>query len=252
MPDRPRRWTQAAELRERDPAGLRRARPGRRWRATARRWWQFQDAGAVVVRLRQQPAHRGEDRRLRARLRLPRLRARLRAAAVLPRHRPLPLGGAVAATPTTSPPPTPRCASCSPTTRGCSAGSTRPRQRIAFQGLPARICWIGYGDRHRAGLRFNELVRSGEVHGADRDRARPPRLAAPSRRRTARPSRCATAPTRSPTGRILNAMLNVGSGAAWVAVHHGGGVGIGRSIHSRRAGRRRRHRRRGAARSSAC
>ena len=49
-------------------------------------------------------------------------------------------------------------------------------ERIAFQGLPARICWVGYGERHRLGLRFNEMVRSGELKGADRDRARPPRL----------------------------------------------------------------------------
>ncbi len=105
------------------------------------------------------------------------------------------------------------------------------RQRIAFQGLPARICWIGYGDRHRAGLRFNELVRSGEVSAPiviGRDHLDSGSVASPYRETEAmRDGSDAIA-----DWPLLNAMLNVASGAAWVALHHGGGVGIGRSIHS--------------------
>ena len=75
------------------------------------------------------------------------------------------------------------------------------RERIAFQGLPARICWVGLRDRHRLGLAFNEMVANGRAEAPDRDRPRPPRLRARSPRPTARPRRCRTAPTRSPTGR---------------------------------------------------
>jgi urocanate hydratase len=104
-------------------------------------------------------------------------------------------------------------------------------ERIAFQGLPARICWLGYGDRHRAGLRFNELVRSGEVSAPiviGRDHLDSGSVASPYRETEAMQDG-SDAIADWP---ILNAMLNVASGAAWVAVHHGGGVGIGRSIHS--------------------
>jgi urocanate hydratase len=105
------------------------------------------------------------------------------------------------------------------------------QQRIAFQGLPARICWIGYGDRHRAGMRFNELVRSGEVTAPiviGRDHLDSGSVASPYRETEAmRDGSDAIA-----DWPLLNAMLNVSSGAAWVALHHGGGVGIGRSIHS--------------------
>jgi urocanate hydratase len=105
------------------------------------------------------------------------------------------------------------------------------RQRIAFQGLPARICWIGYGDRHRAGMRFNELVRAGEVKAPiviGRDHLDSGSVASPYREtESMRDGSDAIA-----DWPLLNAMLNVASGAAWVALHHGGGVGIGRSIHS--------------------
>jgi urocanate hydratase len=105
------------------------------------------------------------------------------------------------------------------------------KERIAFQGLPARICWLGYGERHRAGLRINELVRSGEVSAPiviGRDHLDSGSVASPYRE---------TEGMRDGSDAIadwplLNAMLNVSSGAAWVALHHGGGVGIGRSIHS--------------------
>jgi len=107
----------------------------------------------------------------------------------------------------------------------------RAAERIAFQGLPARICWLGYGERHRAGLRFNELVRSGEITAPiviGRDHLDGGSVASPYRETEAmRDGSDAIA-----DWPILNALLNTASGAAWVAVHHGGGVGIGRAIHA--------------------
>jgi urocanate hydratase len=105
------------------------------------------------------------------------------------------------------------------------------RKRIAFQGVPARICWIGYGERHRAGLMINDLVRSGEVTAPvviGRDHLDSGSVASPYRE-TESMKDGSDAIADWP---LLNAMLNVSSGAAWVALHHGGGVGIGRSIHS--------------------
>jgi urocanate hydratase len=103
--------------------------------------------------------------------------------------------------------------------------------RVAFQGLPARICWLGAGERHRAGLRFNELVRSGAVSAPiviGRDHLDSGSVASPYRETEAmRDGSDAIA-----DWPILNALLNTASGATWVAVHHGGGVGIGRSIHA--------------------
>jgi urocanate hydratase len=104
-------------------------------------------------------------------------------------------------------------------------------ERVAFQGLPARICWLGAGERHRAGLRFNELVRSGAVSAPiviGRDHLDSGSVASPYRETEAmRDGSDAIA-----DWPILNALLNTASGATWVAVHHGGGVGIGRSIHA--------------------
>jgi urocanate hydratase len=103
--------------------------------------------------------------------------------------------------------------------------------RVAFQGLPARICWLGAGERHRAGMRFNELVRSGAVFAPiviGRDHLDAGSVASPYRETEAmRDGSDAIA-----DWPILNALLNTASGATWVAVHHGGGVGIGRSIHA--------------------
>jgi urocanate hydratase len=104
-------------------------------------------------------------------------------------------------------------------------------ERVAFQGLPARICWLGAGERHVAGLRFNELVRSGAVRAPiviGRDHLDSGSVASPYRETEAmRDGSDAIA-----DWPILNALLNTASGATWVAVHHGGGVGIGRSIHA--------------------
>ena len=103
--------------------------------------------------------------------------------------------------------------------------------RIAFQGLPARICWLGYGDRARAGLAINELVRSGEVRAPvviGRDHLDSGSVASPYRETEAmRDGSDAIA-----DWPILNALCNVAAGATWVSVHHGGGVGIGNSIHA--------------------
>jgi len=102
---------------------------------------------------------------------------------------------------------------------------------VAFQGLPARICWLGYGDRARAGLAINELVRSGEVKAPiviGRDHLDSGSVASPYRETEAmRDGSDAIA-----DWPILNALLNVAAGATWVSVHHGGGVGIGNSIHA--------------------
>jgi len=104
-------------------------------------------------------------------------------------------------------------------------------ERVAFQGLPARICWLGYGERHRAGLRFNDLVSSGRV-GAPivigRDHLDCGSVASPYRETEAmRDGSDAIA-----DWPLLNALLSTASGASWVSLHHGGGVGIGRSIHA--------------------
>jgi urocanate hydratase len=103
--------------------------------------------------------------------------------------------------------------------------------RVAFQGLPARICWLGYGDRARAGLAINELVRSGAVTAPvviGRDHLDSGSVASPYRETEAmRDGSDAIA-----DWPILNALLNVAAGATWVSVHHGGGVGIGNSIHA--------------------
>jgi len=104
-------------------------------------------------------------------------------------------------------------------------------ERVAFQGLPARICWLGFGDRARAGLAINELVRSGEVKAPvviGRDHLDSGSVASPYRETEAmRDGSDAIA-----DWPILNALLNVAAGATWVSVHHGGGVGIGNSIHA--------------------
>ncbi|MGI4818396.1 MAG: urocanate hydratase [Janthinobacterium lividum] len=104
-------------------------------------------------------------------------------------------------------------------------------ERIAFQGLPARICWIGLGDRHRAGLMFNEMVKSGELSAPiviGRDHLDSGSVASPNRETEAMQDG-SDAVSDWP---LLNALLNTASGASWVSLHHGGGVGMGYSQHS--------------------
>ena len=104
-------------------------------------------------------------------------------------------------------------------------------ERVAFQGLPARICWVGYGERHRLGLRFNEMVKRGELKAPiviGRDHLDSGSVASPYRETEAMidgSDAIADWP-------LLNALVNTASGATWVSIHHGGGVGIGRSIHA--------------------
>jgi len=105
------------------------------------------------------------------------------------------------------------------------------QERIHFQGLPARICWLGYGERDKAGLAFNELVRRGEVKAPiviGRDHLDAGSVASPYRE-TERMRDGSDAIADWP---ILNALLNTASGASWVSFHHGGGVGIGYSQHA--------------------
>ncbi len=104
-------------------------------------------------------------------------------------------------------------------------------ERVAFQGLPARICWLGYSERHRLGLRFNEMVRSGELKAPiviGRDHLDSGSVASPYRE-TEDMLDGSDAIADWP---LLNGLVNTCSGATWVSVHHGGGVGIGRSIHA--------------------
>jgi urocanate hydratase len=105
------------------------------------------------------------------------------------------------------------------------------KERIQFQGLPARICWVGLGDRHRLGLAFNEMVRSGEVSAPiviGRDHLDSGSVASPNRETEAMLDG-SDAVSDWP---LLNALLNTASGATWVSLHHGGGVGMGFSQHS--------------------
>jgi urocanate hydratase len=105
------------------------------------------------------------------------------------------------------------------------------KERIAFQGLPARICWVGLGQRHRLGLAFNEMVRKGEVDAPiviGRDHLDSGSVASPNRETEAMLDG-SDAVSDWP---LLNALLNTASGATWVSIHHGGGVGIGYSQHA--------------------
>jgi urocanate hydratase len=108
---------------------------------------------------------------------------------------------------------------------------TMAEQRIAFQGLPARICWLGLGERHRAGLAFNEMVRKGELKAPiviGRDHLDAGSVASPNRE-TEQMRDGSDAVSDWP---LLNALLNTASGATWVSIHHGGGVGMGYSQHA--------------------
>jgi urocanate hydratase len=104
-------------------------------------------------------------------------------------------------------------------------------ERVAFQGLPARICWLGYGERDKAGVRFNDMVARGEVSAPiviGRDHLDSGSVASPYRETEA----MADGSDAIADWPLLNALVNTASGASWVSIHHGGGVGIGRSIHA--------------------
>jgi urocanate hydratase len=104
-------------------------------------------------------------------------------------------------------------------------------ERVAYQGLPARICWLGYGERHRLGMRFNDMVASGDLQAPiviGRDHLDTGSVASPYRETEA----MADGSDAIADWPLLNALVNTASGASWVSIHHGGGVGIGRSIHA--------------------
>ena len=118
-----------------------------------------------------------------------------------------------------------------PNDEGLRRWITRAKAQVAFQGLPARICWVGYGERHKLGLVFNELVRKGEVSAPiviGRDHLDSGSVASPNRETEAMKDG-SDAVSDWP---LLNAMSNVASGAHWVSLHHGGGVGMGFSQHA--------------------
>jgi urocanate hydratase len=104
-------------------------------------------------------------------------------------------------------------------------------ERVQFQGLPARICWLGYGDRAKAGAKFNEMVASGELKAPiviGRDHLDCGSVASPYRETEA----MLDGSDAIADWAILNALVNTASGATWVSFHHGGGVGMGRSLHA--------------------
>ena len=108
---------------------------------------------------------------------------------------------------------------------------TMAGERVHFQGLPARICWLGYGERHLAGLKFNEMVASGELKAPvviGRDHLDCGSVASPYRETEA----MLDGSDAIADWALLNALVNTASGASWVSIHHGGGVGMGRSIHA--------------------
>ena len=135
-----------------------------------------QGGGRGRLRLRQQHPRRGAEGGRRRRLRHPRLRARVHPPAVLRGQGPVPLGRALGRSRGHRAPPTTPCSSTFPDDAALARWITLARERVKPQGLPARICWLGYGERAKLGRVFNELVRSGARQGADRDRPRPPRL----------------------------------------------------------------------------
>jgi urocanate hydratase len=118
-----------------------------------------------------------------------------------------------------------------PTNERLRTWITMAAERVHFQGLPARICWLGYGERHLAGLRFNEMVASGELKAPlvlGRDHLDCGSVASPYRETEA----MLDGSDAIADWALLNALVNTASGASWVSIHHGGGVGMGRSIHA--------------------
>jgi urocanate hydratase len=108
---------------------------------------------------------------------------------------------------------------------------TMAGERVQYQGLPARICWLGYGERHLAGLKFNEMVASGELKAPiviGRDHLDCGSVASPYRETES----MLDGSDAIADWAILNALVNTASGATWVSFHHGGGVGMGRSLHA--------------------
>ena len=185
------------------------------------------------VRLRQQPARGSGDRgdHARARVRVPGVRAGVRPADVLRRARGRSDGWRFRATRRTSRRPTARSPSCSPRTSGCIGGSTWPRSASRSRACRPGSAGSATGSVSKAGLRFNEMVASGELSAPiviGRDHLDSGSVASPYRETEAMKDG-SDAIADWP---ILNALVNTAAGAHWVSVHHGGGVGIGYSIHA--------------------
>jgi hypothetical protein len=195
-----------------------------------RRDGRFLERGRPHARLRQQHPAGGEGGGAGERLRLPGLRAGLYPPALLPGIGPF-RWVALSGDPEDIRKTDAAMKRLFPENTHLHRWLDMASERIAFQGLPARICWIGLGDRHRAGLMFNEMVALGRAEGPDRHRARPPR------RRLGRLPNRETEAMRDGSDAVsdwplLNALVNTASGATWVSLHHGGGVGMGFSQHA--------------------
>ena len=161
----------------------------------------------------------------------PGLRARLHPAAVLPRRRARSAGWRLSGDPEDIAKTDAKVKELLPDDKHLHHWLDMARERIKFQGLPARICWVGLGDRHRLGLAFNEMVASGELKAPiviGRDHLDSGSVASPNRE-TEGDADGSDAVSDWP---LLNALLNTASGATWVSLHHGGGVGMGFSQHA--------------------
>ena len=220
----------AEELRTARSRRVRAARRGTRWRRTARRWsgssTRAPRSSTTATACGPRRGWVASSGRSTTPASSPRTSARCSA-----RGRARSAGSRSRAIPRTSRRPIARCARSCPTMRTSLGGSISPEERVAFQGLPARICWLGYGERARVGQRFNEMVRSGEVSAPiviGRDHLDSGSVASPYRETEA----MADGSDAIADWPLLNALVNTASGASWVSIHHGGGVGIGRSIHA--------------------
>jgi urocanate hydratase len=196
-------------------------------------------------RLRQQHPPGREGRRRGRRFRLPRLRARVHAPALLRGQGPF-RWVALSGDPEDIYRTDAKVKELFPEDAHLHRWLDMARERIRFQGLPARICWLGLGQRHRAGLAFNEMVASGELKAPiviGRDHLDTGSVASPNRETEAMKDG-SDAVSDWP---LLNALLSTAGGATWVSIHHGGGVGMGYSQHAGRRHRLRRHAGRGEA-----
>ena len=221
----------ADALRARRSGGVQSPRDRRDGRATSRAMLRAAGARRGRVRLRQQHPRAGGQGRRRRRVRHSRAScpstsgrcsARARGRSAGPRSRAIRRHRGHRSRSRSR---------CSPTTRRSCRWIRLARERVAFQGLPARICWLGYGERARFGLAINDLVRRGVVKAPiviGRDHLDTGSVASPNRETEGmRDGSDAIA-----DWPVLNALLNTSAGATWVSVHHGGGVGIGYSLHA--------------------
>ncbi len=151
-------------------------RPDARWPSKSRAMLEFHKSGVPTFDYGNNIRQMAKDEGVADAFSFPGFRAGLHPPAVLPRDRPVPMGRAFRRSGGHLPNRREGESAACPTTSTCTPGSTWPDREIKFQGLPARICWVGLGDRHRLGLAFNEMVASGRAQSADRDRPRPSRF----------------------------------------------------------------------------